>query len=327
MVLKLYDTDLAEMIMEKEYPAVFSVQDGGIRESEVQLDLPAGRGYYKEIYFEHVHIGYGSAALAREVRLDFESDFETVEMHFSLKGGSSARTGHFSGEVDFSGNQHNIIYANRLKGEMRWHPTDFQLLEINLSPRFFTRFLPEGSHLSDRFRETIEKGRSGLLSATHRLISLRMYELIREIMHCNRKGIFKRMFLEARVIELLLLQLEQMDEAPHPAVSLRKPDIDKLYAVRDYLLAHLDTTCSLTDLAHRVGTNEFALKKGFRELFGTTVFGFWHDAKMEQARKLLAEEDRSVSEVSDLVGYQNPRHFSSAFRKKFGVLPSRMRLG
>lgn len=94
------------------------------------------------------------------MRLDFESDFETVEMHFSLKGGSSSRTGHFSGEVDFSGNQHNIIYANRLKGEMRWHPTDFQLLEINLSPRFFTRFLPEGSHLADRFREAIEKGRS-----------------------------------------------------------------------------------------------------------------------------------------------------------------------
>lgn len=69
-----------------------------------------------------------------------------------------------------------------------------------------------------------------MLSATHRLISLRMYELIREIMHCNRKGIFKRMFLEARVIELLLLQLEQMDEAPHPVLNLKKPDIDKLYA-------------------------------------------------------------------------------------------------
>ena len=96
--------------------------------------------------------------------------------------------------------------------------------------------------------------------------------------------------------------------------------------MRDYLLSHLDTTCSLTDLAHRVGTNEFALKKGFRALFGTTVFGFWHDVKMEQARRLLIEEDRSISEVSDMVGYQNPRHFSSAFRKKFGVLPSRVRM-
>lgn len=48
------------------------------------------------------------------------------------------------------------------------------------------------------------------------------------------------------------------------------------------LLSHLDTTCSLTDLARRVGISEFALEKGFRELFGTTVFGFWHEAKMEQ---------------------------------------------
>ncbi len=61
MVLKLYDTDLTQMIMEKEYPAVFSAHDGGICESEVRLDLPAGSGYYREIYFEHVHIGYGDA--------------------------------------------------------------------------------------------------------------------------------------------------------------------------------------------------------------------------------------------------------------------------
>jgi len=325
MVLKLYDTDISNMIMEKEYPEIFSVQEGGIEERSVCIDLPYGKARYKEIYFEGVHIGYGDANLSASVILNFESDFETIEMHFSLKGSSSSITDQFKKGFNFSGNQHNIIYANCLKGEMLWSSEDFQLLEINLSPRFFTKYLPDNSHFFNRFREIIRNGDSGVLSKTNHLISLQMYQVIRDILQCNRKGIFKRMFLEAKVIELLLLQLEQMNTGENSITSLKKADVDKIYAVREFIVSNMNKSYSLIDLAHRVGTNEFALKKGFKELFGTTVFGFWHDVKMEQARKLLVDDNMNVGEVSDAVGYQNPRHFSSAFKKKFGVLPRQVR--
>lgn len=327
MVLRLYDTDITQMIMEKEYPEVFLVQDGGIQERSVTVDFPVGKGYYKEIYFEGVHIGYGSAKLASSVILNFESDFETVEMHFSLKGSSSSVTDQFKEGFNFCSNQHNIVYANCMKGEMFWSPEDFQLLEINLSPKFFTKYLPEDPQLFSRFRKTIHSGHSGALSPTNHLISLEMYQIIREILQCNRKGQFKRIFLEAKVIELLLLQLEQIDKGENTFARLRKADIDKIYAVREFILSNIDQSYSLIDLAHHAGTNEFALKRGFKELFGTTVFSFWHDAKMEQAKKLLIDHNMRVSEVSDAVGYQNPRHFSSAFKKKFGLLPGQVRAG
>lgn len=88
---------------------------------------------------------------------------------------------------------------------------------------------------------------------------------------------------------------------------------------------NLNNACSLIELAHHVGTNEFTLKKGFKELFGTTVFGFWTDAKMNQAKLMITEQDMSISEVSDSIGYKNPRHFSAAFKRKFGVIPSQFK--
>lgn len=91
------------------------------------------------------------------------------------------------------------------------------------------------------------------------------------------------MFLEAKVIELLLLQLEQLCDEDSENATIKKYDIEKIYAVRDFILNNLTEPYSLTGLAHKVGTNEFTLKKGFKELFGTTVFGFWNDAKMEEA--------------------------------------------
>ena len=80
-------------------------------------------------------------------------------------------------------------------------------------------------------------------------------------------------------------------------------------------------------MAQYVGTNEFTLKKGFKELFGTTVFNFWNDAKMAEAKKMLLNGSMNVSEVSDLVGYKNPRHFSAAFKRKYGMIPSTLKNG
>ncbi|WP_262491739.1 AraC family transcriptional regulator [Myroides odoratimimus] len=38
--------------------------------------------------------------------------------------------------------------------------------------------------------------------------------------------------------------------------------------------------------------------------------------------KLLTAQELHIAEISDLIGYKNPRHFSSAFKKKYGVSPS-----
>lgn len=133
------------------------------------------------------------------------------------------------------------------------------------------------------------------------------------------------MFLESKIIELLLLQLEQFDDPVDAVLSIKPDDIEKIYIVRDFILDHLGESHSLMELARLAGTNEFTLKKGFKEVFGTTVFGFWGEAKMEKARKLLGDPDISVKEVADAVGYKHPQHFTAAFKRRFGILPSKFR--
>ena len=88
----------------------------------------------------------------------------------------------------------------------------------------------------------------------------------------------------------------------------------------------LETRChedhSLAELSRAVHLNEFKLKRGFKERFGTTVFGFLRQKRMELARELLASESQNVIEVANRVGYSNPSHFARAFREAFGVNPS-----
>lgn len=320
MTLKLSSQ---ELIMEKKYPETFFHDGSGIFENTIHLPDIAGNGFYKEIWFENVHIGYGNASLSNSILIDFESDFETIEMHFSLKGRSYTTPENFEKSYTFESHQHNIVYANSMSGKMLWDSKDFQIFEINLNPAFFKKFLPENQTISDRFRSAIEKKSSSFLSQNHHLISHKMHQIVYEIMNCKRTGLFKRMFLEAKVTELLLLQMEQIMEKPiSNQAALKKSEIDKIYAVKEFLNNNLDATTTLTDLAHFVGTNEFTLKKGFKELFGNTVFGFWNDLKMEQAHQLLLDKKYTVGEVSGLIGYKNQRHFATAFKRKFGLSPS-----
>lgn len=324
MTLRLYDENIGRMLIERSYPDTYYVNDGDITECITRLDPPYGNGFYHEICFENVHIGFGNISLPHKLQFYVESDFDTVEMHFALKGKSVATSQNFRNIVKFDSYQHNIIYAHHLQGKMEFYGPDLHILEINLAPEFFKKFLPDHAKIFETFRNSIEKQHSSLINPDHKRISLEMYRLLNDIMSCDRKGIFKRIYLEAKVSELLLLQLEQLFHASSAVSSLAKKDEEKIYAVRDYIVNNLNADRSLNDLAHQVGTNEFTLKKGFRELFGTTVFRFWNDIKMEQARKLLLDSDLNITEISDIIGYKNPRHFSAAFKRKYNILPSKI---
>jgi len=78
----------------------------------------------------------------------------------------------------------------------------------------------------------------------------------------------------------------------------------------------------LIDLARSVGMNDCTFKRGFRQVFGTTAFGYLRKHRMIQARQLLLENKMSIAEVARAVGYSHPGYFAAAFRKKFGVSPS-----
>lgn len=60
----------------------------------------------------------------------------------------------------------------------------------------------------------------------------------------------------------------------------------------------------------------------FKRDMGKTLGDYITDYRMEQARQMLLQGDRSVSEVAEAVGFSNPNYFSKKFKRTFGMLPS-----
>jgi AraC-like DNA-binding protein len=86
-------------------------------------------------------------------------------------------------------------------------------------------------------------------------------------------------------------------------------------------LKNLKHPPSLLELARQVELNDYALKHGFRQVFGKSVFAYLHDYRMEQARQLLMAGNFKVGEVMQQMGLRDRKFFAGTFRKKFGANP------
>ena len=102
-------------------------------------------------------------------------------------------------------------------------------------------------------------------------------------------------------------------------------DIRRLWHARYILNKYPERRHTLAALCREVGLNEFKLKKGFKELFGITVFGYLLHRRMEHAKKMLLESSGSITDIAENCGYTYVQSFSTAFKKLYGTTPEKFR--
>jgi AraC-like DNA-binding protein len=147
------------------------------------------------------------------------------------------------------------------------------------------------------------------------------HQIIQNMFNCPIAGPLGQLMLEGSYQQLLAYQFAMMG-AQHESETVNCRDRDILYAIKDYLTATFLEDHSLLSISRRFGVNQNKLKTGFRTLFGTPVITYLYDLRMDHARMLLLDRNMNVSEVAPVVGYGNANHFSTAFKRKFGVSPS-----
>ena len=201
-----------------------------------------------------------------------------------------------------------------------------QIVCIRVTPDFL-RTLSHGQEdsLPAALKILIESDVVPLLYQPAGKMTPEMKTALRDILQCPHQGVTKRIYLEAKALELIALQFTQLLEQQsvnHAASNLKLADINRLHQAKDILQRNIDNPPSLMKLAQQVGLNDYKLKAGFRQVFKTTVFGYLRDYRMRQAEQLLQETQMSVTEIAYAIGYACPTSFSTAFLKKFGVNPS-----
>lgn len=154
-------------------------------------------------------------------------------------------------------------------------------------------------------------------------ISFEVNTIFQQIANSYLMGTSAMAYTDLKVLELLVLLLKISEQTKNEIGKYCKTlsDIDKIREAANILISNINETPSLIELAHQVGLNEKKLKYGFKEVFGTTVFGYLYDYKMQLVKQLLLDTNKTISEIALLCGYDYVSHFSTAFKRKWGVSP------
>lgn len=217
------------------------------------------------------------------------------------------------------------MYAEGLQLEIHNRSSHIETFGVEFSKNRFFQIAEKGNEPLKILAEQIAVGKPAILSSHWRPNTLRIKQLIADIIHCDFTGPLRSLFLQAKSIELLVLQADLYARSLGQAFIRSEVDKKKLFDARDFLHQNLDRPPTIRSLSKTVGLNEYKLKKGFKELFDTTIFGFIHQHRMQKARRLLLDTNKSAKEIAYETGYSSPQHFSRAFKKEFNTTPNRMR--
>ncbi|MEH0153560.1 AraC family transcriptional regulator [Limibacter armeniacum] len=314
-------------IVQKSYEQDFKQKDF-FCEKKLSSPYNIAEGFTRVIQMDGIEIEHRDLNLKEAHQVKVAHDFPFLKMHFEMKGMSSfVRNNKGSMDALIPAGTHQLMYFPEVKGTLSYPSGHRYTLEVKLAVCYLKKIFGEDLSLIEKFGVKVEQDQPVKLGECSRPISPAMMQNIMDIIHCPLVGVSKKVFIEAKLMELLILQIEQ-SKVPEAEKKIWKgEDIDKLHFVKDYLNQHLDQHLSMDDLVRESGLNSYKLKKGFKEHFGNTVFGYWSDIKLHKAKQMIVDENISITEASFMIGFKNPQHFTAAFKKHFGYLPSALKRG
>lgn len=304
-----------------------SITSSSLTEQTIQHHYDTSQADLTVASYAGVKIISASILQERSTRFPETKETPTLDMYFSLKGHSYAADTANGISSEISNHHHGVIYTPRFDGYYTVSGKEAEGFCIEVDSSYMQRLMVTDLDCLKRFWDKISSGQMAELSEVPMALTWQQKQVIRDIRECPYSGSMKLLYYESKIMELFLLQAEQADRlAGAGAVALHPADKERLYAARDFVKEHMFEPITLMQVARNCGLNDFKLKKGFRALFGTTVFGYLNELKMSYGRQMLLESGCTVAEAGYVLGYTDSYNFSKAFRKYFGYSPGKLKL-
>lgn len=108
-----------------------------------------------------------------------------------------------------------------------------------------------------------------------------------------------------------------MFQSSKPAVESQK--------IKEYIDKNYNRNLTLDHLSEVVYISKHHLTHIFKNEVGVPPITYMIMKRMDEAKRLLLETDKSVADISQEIGYDNPNYFSQVFKKLEGLSPGKYR--
>lgn len=320
MTVKLTNKDLQEMIT--EYPIHTFSMGNELEENRVFIENHYGKSTTKELKTHHFCIAESNIQCHENCKLYSESECGDVFWFSAILHGNV--TCFYKKEENWKAGHANLISVKEeMKGYHYFSKNEpIRTIDFMLSSEYMERI---ASWYPDLFENIVNRflgEKSFKVFPENVMFCPEIRRILNNMLDYKVLGNAAALYLDAKILEVLSLIVCKTSQKNCSACTCYSAkDNDKLFHVKAIIEQRYQDPPSLHQLALMVGTNVCKLKTGFKALFGTTVFEYLFDYRMELACKQLLDTDRSIQEIADSIGYEYHSHFSTAFKRKFELSP------
>lgn len=286
----------------------FETQHGAIKKREWNLN--------------GVRLAHAQTVYAKKGVFRWQDDRDIVHLHFTLNGNCRFEASRLSQVDELTKGDHNLLYAPF--GDMIVHNHDYNIetFGIQFEVNRFVKLADGASDSVKRFAANLLEGKARMLTPQWGKLDNALLQAIQAVIENPFSGELQRQWIWFKAIEILVLQAESLGaEAPLPSLVFTGREQSQLNDAREMLRSRLNEPPTLPEIASAIGLNEYKLKRGFKARFGTTIFRYLTQMRLEKARQLLLDSNISSKAIADELGYSSPQHLSTAFRRQFGKSP------
>lgn len=296
---------------------VSRIQDEGFICKEYSVLPKFGNGTVVNYYFNEITISICRFLFTKDFIIHNKSKKNKMQLSFLLEGEKIICTNNNCNEIPYTNQESYMAYVDNYNGYNKiFGGKPFKEIKITFSENFL---LNHGISHDVHFKKLTDNDL--MIAMNHEL-----FPILSDIETIEKQGVSRKIFLEAKVLEILAIQIENYKNLNKQNISLKNPkNIKKLFLLKEFLKNNLDKNFSIHQLSMQFGLNENELKFEFKRVFGFTINQFFISEKMNKAKELLQSTELPIYQIAEDVGYKNATHFSAAFKRFYNKTPKSCR--
>jgi len=133
-------------------------------------------------------------------------------------------------------------------------------------------------------------------------------------------------YLKIKILEMLLfLSAQEIPENGGERPYFYKTQVEKVKAIKEFLTEDITRHYTLEQLSERFNVPLTSMKLCFKGVYGTSVYAYMKDYRMNAAALMLRQSDVNIIDIANRAGYDNASKFSAAFKSVMGMTPAAYR--
>lgn len=224
----------------------------------------------------------------------------------------------------FKKNQYILHYTSEeSKAELWTEHENLKYFQIQIKYQYIFNLIdPESNQENAKIlKQMIDNNFIFLHKETPPYMTVEMHMILKEIISYYRKGFMQKLFVEAKIIKLLILIFEQFNENKDHEDEYQTPVI-----IKNFIDENFHRNLKIEEISKILGMNETKIRKEFKIHYHLTVSDYISELRMLKAKKMIIDNDLMIKEIAIDCGYEYVQNFTRAFKKKFGVSPEKLRM-